>query len=250
MIWAVAVGLVLLRVGPVVLIAPFLGGPRLSGAVRAAVWLAVGAVVLPVAAAGATQTLPTAGVLVALALKEAVVGVAIATVASLVFWGVEMAGSVAEGLRGRPVRRAAPGGRSTALGTLGLTLTVAVYFAVGGHLAFFAALATSYTSVPLFGWPQAGARGLLVDTVILGGEMFVVAALLALPAFAAVWLTDLTLGTLQRMTPRWHAALVGMPARGLVVLVAFLLALHVLVDVAVDGSLQWLGELSLRLGGP
>ena len=172
-------------------------------------------------------------------------------VTSVVVWGVEMAGSVAEGMRGAPVRRIATGGRSTALGTFALLLTIAVYFAVGGHLAFFATLAQSYDAVPLFAMPAGDgvAQSMLLDTAVLAGEMFVVAALLALPAMAAVWLTDMALGTFQRMTPRWHAMLVGMPARSLIVLVAFLLSLHVFVDVAIDGSLGWLGELPTRLGG-
>ncbi len=251
MMYAVAVGLVLLRVAPIVFIAPFLGGPRLSGVARAAVLIAVAAVVAPVALTAPPDTLVGEWpIWVGLAVKELAVGTTIAVVSSLVFWGVEMAGSVAEGLRGRPVRRVAPGGRSTALGSFGLTLVVAVYFAVGGHLAFLAALAASYAAVPLFGWPADGAEGLLLSTSILAGEMFVVAALLALPAFAAVWLTDLALGALQRMTPRWHATLLGMPARSLVVIVAFLFALHVMVDVAIDGSLTWLGSVPAQLGAP
>lgn len=247
---ALAAGLVLLRVVPLVALVPFLGGPRLSRPVAAAVLVAIAVVVLPVALAGAPASYDGGWFeILGLAVKELAVGTTIAVVASLMFWGVEMAGSVAEGLRGKPVRRAGPAGRSTALGTLGLLLTLAVYLAVGGHLLFVAALAESYAAVPLFSLPEAGARGFLLRSVLLAGEMFAVAALLALPAFVAVWLTDLGLGVLARMTPRWHALLLGMPARAMVVIIAFLLALHVFVDVAVDGSLTWLGALPAVLGG-
>jgi flagellar biosynthetic protein FliR len=250
-IYGVVILLVLFRIVPIVLVVPFLAGPSLSVWVRVAIVVAVAGLVFPAALAGAPEVWNGDWLaLSTLAMKELVVGTAIAVVASVVFWGVEMAGSVAEGLRGAPVRRLGISGRSTALGTFGLLLTVAVYFAVGGHLAFFAALVQSYEAVPLFVAPSPGVgESLILSTALLAGELFVVAALLALPAMAAVWLTDLALGTFQRMTPRWHAMLLGMPVRSLVVLVAFLFSLHVFVDVAIDGSLSWLGDLPARLGG-
>ena len=199
-------------------------------------------VMLPAAlASSADLTAPLSVALAAtLVAKELTIGLAIAVLVSVVFWGVEMAGSLLEGQRGRPLHRPSMrfGGQGTALGDFTLIVAVVVFLVSGGHLVFVSALADSYTVAPVFALAREPLRETLLDVVLLAGQMFTVAMALALPAVVAVWMTDLFLGLVQRATPRMQAVLMGLPLRSWVGLIALLAVLHVIVDVALDGTLS------------
>jgi len=191
--------LLLARLGPLVAIAPFFGD-RLPAAVRLPLGLA-----LAVAVGSLDVPAPQAGPLLALALilKELAVGATLGFVASLFFHAAEAAGRIAD-----------MAGGLVGLATLYRLLAVVVFFAIGGHRVFVAALARSYQVLPVGEFPgDSGIAGVSALAIRLTAEMLAVALGLCAPVLCATLLADMAAGLLGRFTPDLGQAILALPGR-------------------------------------
>jgi flagellar biosynthetic protein FliR len=209
--------LVLARLGPLVFIAPFFGGKRLTGTARLVVVLALTLVLWPSAWA-ASESAPTEVHLVALlAVKEGLVGTALGLLVSIVFVAIEAAGRIIDISRGAQMSQVLTGqgaDPSSPFGALLLLFAVVVFLALGGHHMVLSALSRSYQVVPLFRWPRTGAWGGVARlAVVMGGEFFLIALGLSAPVLAANFLVELSLGLAGRMAPQMPAYFVGLPLK-------------------------------------
>jgi flagellar biosynthesis protein FliR len=218
------------RILPVFLIAPFFGGRLVPATVRIGVAVTFVALLWP-ALHLQTPDLSTVGpaTLVALFLKELVIGVALGFLVSLPFWAVEGAGRLADTARGANLAEVLvpqTGAQTSPLADVGLQIAVLLFFATGGHLLFLRALAESYQAVPLFGFPEGAAlRGVGDLAVVSTGRLMLATLGLAAPVLAALFLADLALGLVNRVAPQIQVYFLGMPAKAVVGVFVFLLAL-------------------------
>jgi type III secretion protein SpaR/YscT/HrcT len=224
------------RVLPIFTIAPFFGGKVVPQTVRVAISLSFAALVFPFVDAAAPADLSAIGAvtLAALALKELAIGVVLAFLASLPFFAAEAAGRMVDTARGANMAEVMvpqTGTQSSPLGDFSLQLAVIVFFAVDGHLLFLRALAASYEAIPPLGFPPAaalhGASELAVDAT---GRMLLAALGLAAPVLAALFLTDLALGLVNRVSPQIQVYFLGMPAKAILGIIVLLLATGGLVS--------------------
>jgi flagellar biosynthetic protein FliR len=156
----------LARVGPVVAISPSLGGFGALPVVRIIVAVALAALLGP--------SLELQSLTGAMLAREVLVGLLLGLVAAAPFWAARAAGLLA-------------GGRPLGDG-FGL-LALAVFAALGGPRLACAALADSWSAVPVTGPAQIFAAG---------RTLFESAALLAAPALGALLVADLALGLWSR----------------------------------------------------
>ncbi len=248
------VALVLARVAPVVYLAPFLGGPALSSAVRFVVAVAITAALYP-AAAVATVDTPEAGVFVLLLAKEVLIGVCLGLLASVAFHALSMAGQLVDISRGTAagqVQNPFAGGESSPLASLHLLLAVVLFVVLGGHRAFLAALAGSFEVIPIGELPlaPAGVQGAALLAAELVGGAIAAALMLAGPAVAAVVLVDVTLGLLGRTAPQIGTYFMAMPLRAAAGLAMVLLTLAVVLpDIVLylDGAVAVVGRVTALL---
>lgn len=223
-------GLAAARVLPVFTLAPFFGGRLVPATIRIAVSLAVVAILFP-AVSAATPDVRALGAVTfgALLFKEIAVGTVLAFLASLPFWAAEAAGRLADTARGANLAEVLvpqTGTQSSPLGDLALQLAVVTFFALDGHLLFLRALGASYEAIPLAGFPSvAGVQGVGELAVGATARLVLAALGLAAPVLAALFLTDLALGLVNRVSPQVQVYFVGMPAKALVGVLVFLLAL-------------------------
>jgi type III secretion protein SpaR/YscT/HrcT len=220
------------RVVPVFTIAPFFGGRLVPATVRVAIAVTFVALVFPAVTAGAPGSpLAALGPLGfgALLVKEVVLGALLGWLAAMPFWAAEAAGRLVDTARGAANQELyVPqlGTPSSPLGDLSLQLAVVVFFAVDGHLLFLRALAASYEALPVLAAPPGLTSGAIGALALAATSHLVLAALgLAAPVLAALLLADLALGLVNRVSPHVQVYFLGMPAKAVLGVLVFLLAL-------------------------
>ena len=232
--------LVSARVAGVMLTAPVWSMTTIPGTVRGAI-----AVVITLALLPAVPNVPVAvdgmSVLVPL-VTELLLGIAIGMTASVFLAGVAVAAEVVSLQMGLSLGSAlagmaeigTPGG-----GQLEGQFSLAVYVAVGGHLALLGAVARSFTVIAP-GAPLAmtsGGNALLT----LGGTVFSTGIHVAAPMMVALLITNLGLAVLNRAVPQLNTMMVAVPITVAVGLIALGTALPYSLNV-VGGWASHIGE--------
>lgn len=223
------------RIAPILWMVPFLGGKTLPAEARIALAVVLTVLLFPALATdlGAVPTSPIA--IVALLLKEVLVGAAMGLVTALPFAALEMSGRLVDTVRGANLAEVLDphsGQRTSPLGELHLLLGVAVFLLVGGHHAFLRTLAESFTSTPVLSFPEAhpATVGAFAQGVArLGAAALATAIGLAGPAIVAILATEVALGILNRAAPQMGAYFVGMPLRAAAGLAAAALTVALLL---------------------
>ena len=227
-----------LRLVPVAALCPFLGGPLLPPAARAALALAVGAA----ARAGMGGHAFPARDPVALVGTELALGTVLAVAASIPVEAARGAGRLVDTLRGAtlgelhvaPIRQ-----RETAVGDLLSWWTVAVGAWAGADRLLVAALLETYRAVPVgaaLDAPLHATRALDAAASLLGSALLVGG-----PAAAAILAADLALSVASRIAPRLALGEAALAARATLGLLAVAVA-----GAAVGGRLA---ELAAAAGG-
>ena len=226
---AMRFGMLLVRPGMVVAVAPGVGGNFIPVPVRIGliVLLAIG--LLPNVELPQAQTAVPFGAVVA---REAAIGLALAFVVRALIAGAEFAGHLAGyqiGFSYGATIDPQSGVNNTMLATFyGLLATVG-FLAVNGHHAVLRALAASYAALPI-GAGQVDAS--LVDGVrdILG-IVFTVAVRLAAPVVVVLLAIELVLGLISRASPALSSMVIGAPIRIVIGLLVLALTLPVIPRV-------------------
>ena len=196
---ALDLGACSLRLLPVVALSPFLGGPMLPPAARAALALTLGAVARVALGAG----YPAGRPFLAVAASELALGAALGFAATLPVEAARGAGRLVDTLRGAtlgelhvaPIRQ-----RETATGDLLSQWTVALAAWAGADRLLLVALLDTYRSMPV----GAAIDGTLRTggAVAAASEMLSAALCLGAPAAAALLCADLALSVASRLAPR------------------------------------------------
>jgi type III secretory pathway component EscT len=223
---AVAV-LLAARLLPLALLVPWLAVRRAPIALSLAITVVL-VLCLHAPAAASAPALPFAAVsLAALALRELLLGLVYALPLALPLYAIEWSGTLSGRAFGAP-------GADRALSSLLLTLSAALFFALGGQRVALRMLAGELARAPLGRVTAPGdALALVSSAVALLADAFALALLLALPAIAALLLSELGVGLAAR----------GSGARSLPLLLP---SLRPIVWLAVT----WVGIALLVQGAP
>ncbi|MGE3401574.1 MAG: flagellar biosynthetic protein FliR [Vicinamibacterales bacterium] len=238
---ALRFGLLLVRPGMVVAVAPGVGGNYIPGPARVGFLALLAIGLLPNVEFPAAAAAVPVSVVIA---REAAIGLAIALVVRALIAGAEFAGHLAGyqiGFSYGATIDPQSGVNNTMLATFyGLLATVG-FFAVNGHHAVLRALAASYAALPI-GAGQvnvslvAGVRDIL-------GLVFVVAVRLAAPVVVVLLIVELALGLISRVSPALSSMVIGAPIRIVVGLLVLALTLPTIPRVTAS-----LVQTALRIG--
>lgn len=204
-------GLLLMRPGIVVAIAPGIGGAHITAPVKVGltVLLALGlmpSVPLPHIAGDLTLT--------AVLARELAIGLALALVVRALVTGVEFAGHLAGyqiGFSYGATIDPQSGVNNTALATLYGSLATMTFLAIDGHHMLLRALSASYGGVPVGSGGVDASLVVAVRQVL--GLMFVVATRLSAPIIAVLVIVELAVGLVSRSAPALNFMVVGYPLR-------------------------------------
>ena len=204
--------LVLTRVGGIFTTAPVFGNVNVAPMVRVGIATCLAFVFLPIAQYDVSHLalLPFALAVV----KEAMVGIAMGFLASLVFAAIQMAGAFVDlqvGFGFANVVDPMIKQRNAVIGQLQNLAATLLFLALNGHHLMLRGLADSFSVLPL------GQATFSAD--IAGGVMhtfaviFLAALKIGAPVVGAIFLTDVSLGILARTVPQLNVFVVGFPAK-------------------------------------
>lgn len=227
--------LVFARLGGFLTTAPVFGSRVISGHIRLAAALVLAMVltpILPITPASITWDVPQLAVLGA---QEVIVGLALGFAASLLFWGIQMAGQLLDvqlGYAAAPVLDPSSGEQAEPIGGFAVLFSFVTYLALGGHRWLIAGVFRSYQLLP----PGAAAAtaGVQAEGIRLVGEMFSTIVMVGAPPLAALFITDLALCFGSRVVPQLNAFAVLFPARVIVGLGAIILSLPLISGFLAD----------------
>jgi len=231
-----------LRLAPVAMLSPFLGGPLAPATVRAGLAAGLGAAAYALCGA---RPLPLDGPLqlLAAAARELGLGAALAFAAALPVDAARAAGRLADTLRGAtlaelhvaPVRQ-----RETAVGDFLAQWVVVLAAWTGGDRLFLRGLLGTFAALPAgASFPAAAVRD---GALLAAAELVAAAVALAAPAAAGVLAADLALALAARAAPKLGVAGTAQPARAALGLAALAVAAS-----ALAGRLVALVALAGRL---
>jgi flagellar biosynthesis protein FliR len=234
-VWLALFALVFARVTTAVVFAPFLGGQSVPGPIKAGLGLVLSLAIFP-ALSGGTESLPSSGLLfVALLVKEAVVGSMLGFLAQLVFYGVQMAGTIVDTQRGlNQITFLAPQleGHPSALGALQFQAALVVFFLLQGHLMFIGALMNSFRQLPPWKIPQmaSGMMPLAEQAARMSADALLLGCQIAAPVVLAIFLVDVAFASVGRVASQIQISHESFTAKALVGLGIICLATAAFLD--------------------
>ena len=249
LILAVALGAA--RATPVVWLVAPLGGARLPATVRTGFALLLAVLAAPILAASWAASPEAAALgdvsamrLALLFAREVFVGLCLGFVASAAFRAAEVAGRLADTLRGANIAEVlvpTADERSSPLGALYVLLATVVFLQIGGVARLIDALLRSYQALPIGGGLTAGSTRAAVWVVAVASVKLIASGVgLAAPVIVALWLTDLALGLIARAAPQVQVYFLGLPLKGLLAIGVVLLGLGALEAALTRDFAGWL----------
>lgn len=211
--WAAGLLLAMTRVAAFVVATPLL--PRSIPVVgRAGVVIVLGfALSTPMMDVGVPALLAAAGV-------NVLVGLVLGFLTGVVLHMFTVAGDVLDvtsGLSVAAVFDPLTGDRGAVLGRLFPLAAVTMFLVVGGLRALVHGLAASVQAIPLDGSVRLD-PGLISVAVEVTGRLLVAGVELALPAVAALFLSEVVLGLASRFAPQANVLMLGLPLKILLLL--------------------------------
>jgi flagellar biosynthetic protein FliR len=228
--------LVLARTAGIFTLAPIFGSSRIPAQIRVAISVALALVFVPLAVPKdnvlfAVDVLP----LVFLVVKEAIVGLTIGFVVTLVFGAIQAAGDFVDihaGFSFATVIDPIYGSHTAVAGRFHQMLAGLLFFATNAHHIVMLGLADSFRLLPPGSQlvNQAAASGVFD----LFSGLFAIGVKIAAPIIAATFLADISLGILARAVPQLNVLMVGFPLKLGVGLVGMMLALPITLALTKD----------------
>ena len=215
-------GLILARFLGASMAIPFLGGQLIPGRIKFGLPLVFAIFIYPfIEPSIDPKQLPPIGLaFFGLAVKELFVGYSMGFIVALPFYATEAAGSFMDTQRGTTFAQTiAPflGGQASLLGNLYILLFMTLFLGIGGNHMVIQGIGESYKTLPLFTVPATiRPESPFVDDVIrLSGDIFAIGLKISAPVVIAMFLTDATLGVVNRVAPNVQVFWLGMPIKTL-----------------------------------
>lgn len=212
------IALSMARMAAVFQVAPFLGNAILQGAVRNGIILALMFILYPIVA----PTIPpdevmTTGRFLLLIAKEAVLGMIIGFLFSLIFWVAEAVGYFIDNQRGSSMAQSVDplsGASSSPLGSLFFQTLTVLFYTTGGFTAFLLVLFQSYAAWPITTFFPDFLEREFVTYLLQQADLFMrYTVILAAPVIVLCFLADLGLGLINRFAPQLNVFFLAMPIK-------------------------------------
>lgn len=200
----------LTRVLALVAVAPPFSNQGMPMLTRLAVGLAVTFALMPVLPAMPAVT-PDSAAGLAILMEQVLIGLAMGFAMQLAFSAIEVAGELIGlemGLSFAVFYDPQSSGQTAVVSELMTLLATLIFLSLNGHLMLLSLLAQSFTALPV---GQVLAPLQLANLAGDAAMMFTIGLMLALPIVAALMMTTLALGVLQRAAPQLNLFAVGFP---------------------------------------
>ncbi|MFN8005422.1 MAG: flagellar biosynthetic protein FliR [Terriglobia bacterium] len=247
----IAGGLIFIRFVATINMTPFLGTKVVAGNIKVATAIALTLFVYPIVVPGMEkpQIPQQFSFLFVLFLKEALFGMLLGTVNTMIFYGIQSAGSMVDNQRyvaNARIFNPALGAQTSIFGVFFYQLCIAIFIVIGGHRYFLKALVESFQVVPVFSLPK-----IMVPTITTGAvtnavpmlELFmklsaqtlIICLQLSAPVLIAIFVADLVLGITNRIAPMINVFEMGFNIKGFV----GVLLVYLSIPLFINQSKYW-----------
>jgi flagellar biosynthetic protein FliR len=241
----VRIALLLVRPGMVIGTTSAFGSGFAPVPVRVGLMMLLALVLMPMVALPATLTPAT---ITMMALRETLIGLALAMSIRLVLGAAEVAGQLAGfqlGFSYATLVDPQSGARNNTMSALYSMLTLFIFLGIDGHHEMLRALAASYDAMPIGPW-HVDASSIAGLAARMLGLVFVVGVQLAAPVILVLLLVELVLGLMARTMPALNLMVSAAPVRLLIGLIAVLATLQA-VPTVIHATVRPALELAARL---
>lgn len=244
------------RMLPIISLVPFFGGKVLPRPAKMAFAISLFAIFLPQLFAGTTTPLAFNLTLIALMLKELLVGLLIGFFLSIPFLVVQSTGVLIDHQRGASslmVNDPTMQGQSSPLGTLYNYMLIYLFFMIDGPFIVLDILSQSFTLLPVdkFFNPVifSADSEIFTHAVKVLGSLMILATQLAAPALIMVLMTDFFLGIANRLAPQVQITFLGMPLKSLLALTIVFFGWTLFLEEIVNQAYRALSYISFLIKG-
>lgn len=234
---------------------PFFRAPQVPGAIRNCFMAMIALLLAPAIAndlsANPPEAIPAGMLLLALLIKESLIGLLMGFFLSLTFSIAESAGDFIDNQRGASIASLFNPAAGTQASPLGLFLSqafIAWFILAGGLLLLFEFFFASFRAypathaLPVFG-PHA-----LAAMLDMFAAFIKLALLVAAPIVFSMLIAELGLGLVSRFAPQLNVFFISMPLKSLVAIFLLLVYLRTLLPLVMEHGLFFQpGELFLAL---
>lgn len=203
-------GILLVRPGALLLMAPGFGGQSVPLLTRIALTVLLAVTLAP---AVTIAPGPDAGIVLTVA-REFAIGLALGTTARALIAGAELAGHLCShqiGFSYAATINPDGGARNTMLATLYSLLAVFAWLAIDGHHLLLRGLAASYQGLPIGGGRFDASLAGSIRQVL--GVVFLTGVRLAAPVVSILLLIEVAFGLISRAAPALHVFVTGISVR-------------------------------------
>lgn len=187
--------------------------------------------------------------LLALMVKETLVGVGVGLLLGLPFWAASLAGSAIDMQRmaASAITAAADGSETSVIGLFIGMIYIAFVFATGAHLLAIEVVWASFSLWPAL---SLAPRATLEPSLFLPflQDLFTLGLLLVAPIIFVLLLSDVAIAVLSRFAPNMNAMLLAMQVKSLIISGMLLLCIGVFFALFSD-QLDYFVDLRAALGG-
>jgi flagellar biosynthesis protein FliR len=244
-------GLVFTRLTIALSLSPFFGG-GVPGQIKVGLSVIIAAVLYPsVAPAGGLPMQMNGLIFFGLLAKEALIGAIIGLLIQMVFYSVQMAGTLIDTARGmNQITYVAPQlqGHTSAFGQLQFQACLVLFLTIDGHLFFLKGLQTSFQQLPLLAYPsfQPGLTPLLEKMMRVGSDVMLIALRLSAPVLVAMFLIDVSFGAIGKVASQINVYQESQPVKALAGLGVLLLGIGIMFEqilIHLSGSVSGIMEI-------
>ena len=246
------------RLIPIIILAPFLGGKNLPGPLKIMFSLSLIAILLPHVLL-MMQNQPIVGLTWHFGfyfIKEIFIGAIIGILVSAPFFIAQSSGSLIDHMRGSSSLQITDPSTQTQTSPVGILYNmalIAVYYAVGGPFLFIDGVAESFQILPInqFINPVFFSLDLPFWQLTMGlmNKILSIAIRLAAPPLIGILMAEMFLGIANRLAPQVQIVFLGIPLKSWIGLGLLAFAWGLILMQLSKESLSWTTEITQTLQG-
>ncbi len=242
--------LTIMRIAPIVALAPFLGS-KLPTGVKMSIVIALSTILLPKVITTSTVPLTFDTLFLVYSLKEIFIGMILAILAVMPFYIAQSSGVLIDFLRGSSALQVTDPFMQTQASPIGLLYNyvfVVLFYEIGGPFLFLEGVLQSYTFIPVDGFFGPSFFNLNVPFwKACAGMLTTFTALsiqLAAPSLVAILMAEMFLGIANRLAPQVQIAFLGMALKSLLGIALLWAGWYFILQQLGKQSISWIQSMT------
>lgn len=245
-------GICLVRMTAAYSVTPFMSSKMFQGRLRNSLMFAFTLITYPMVAPQLDGELGSTLVIVAIVVKEILLGIIMGFVASKLFYVAMSVGYFIDNQRGSSMASVydpTTGEQTSPFGLFFEQTLITLFFVSGGFLVFLSALYQTYVIFPIAKFTPNLTAAFPEYFLGIADELMQTAVVLAAPVVITVFVSEFGLGLMNRFAPQLNVFVLAMPVKSLVAMTVIIIYLPLLMTLfqeeftGKDALLKLLGGL-------